>query len=242
MKDIAYEKNYEHEETHWWFRARKGILLGLIKRYAVDTPLKILDYGCGTGLMLGELRVFGDVWGSDFSEAAQDFCRRRGHANVVGPDNIKDQAPFGLITMLDVVEHVDDDAGLMKTIRGLLSSRGIVVITVPAFRWLWSGEDYVSEHKRRYTKNMLRSLIANAGFEIVKISYFNSLLLPLIFAVVKFKNIFVPASRRMTNLNKVPAPLNALFYSIFRSEGTLLKYFNLPAGVSLVCVARKTDD
>jgi SAM-dependent methyltransferase len=242
MKAIAYEKNYEHEETHWWFRARNGIVLGLIGRYAVDTPLRILDYGCGTGLMLGELRVFGEVWGSDSAEAAQDFCRRRGHDNLVGPDKINEHAPFGLITMLDVIEHVDDDAGLLKTIRGFLSSRGLLVITVPAFPWLWSGEDYVSEHKRRYTKTVLHDLIANAGFEIIKISYFNALLLPLIYSVVRIRNVFFPASRRMTNLNKVPAPLNALFYSIFSSEGILLKYFNFPAGVSLVCVARKSDD
>src|SRR5712691_4838107 len=113
----TYEILYRTEETHWWHAARRRIVLDWIEqRYPGRSDLSILDAGCGTGLMLQQMSHLGHAEGVDIAEQALDFCRKRGHLNVRAADVL--HLPFGegtfdFVTALDVLEHLDDDAGAL---------------------------------------------------------------------------------------------------------------------------------
>ncbi len=243
MKELAYEKIFELEDSHWWFRARALLILSLIRTYAKKPPISALDFGCGTGKIMREMAPLGNVWGLDSSTTALGFCRRRGLTNLIGPD--KDLDPdtrFDLITLLDVVEHVDDDVGVLKMLKSHLSPGGKLILTAPALNCLWGGEDYISEHKRRYVRKQLVRAVEAAGLRVLRASYFNSLLLIPTFLYIRIKAIIDPESMKKTYMNNVPEPLNTILFGIFSLELLLLKLFNLPAGVSIFCVAEKSDD
>jgi SAM-dependent methyltransferase len=240
MQEIAYKKTFEFEDTHWWFRARNRIVLNLVRLYASAPHPMILDYGCGTGKMLQELSSIGETWGCDSSQTALEYCRGRGIEHLIPYPEIRDiPKRFDIITLLDVLEHVDDDVLLISELKELLSQNGKLIITVPAYKCLWSGEDYVSEHKRRYTRKELSSCITGAGLRIVRMSYFNFILLPSIYSVIKIKALLKPESMKESDLNSPPSILNSTLYTIFRLEFPLLRHINMPFGASIFAIAEK---
>ena len=206
---------------------------------------RLLDYGCGTGNNLLKFQSLGETFGMDASEQAVAYCRQRGLTSVIQVDRAKDidiPSPFGvsfdMITLLDVLEHVPDDVATLKQIKKLLSHRGVVFVTVPAFDFLWSGEDYVSAHIRRYKKSELLNTFYKAGIEVEKISYFNTLLFPLQVANIYWNRLFNPKSMYNTNIKKLPDMLNSLFTFVFSIEAQLLKITGLPFGGSIICWGR----
>ena len=243
MKDEAYDKNYRFENDYWWFRARNRIVLEHIRQHTRGNGMAVLDYGCGTGRMMELMAEFGDVRGCDASGRALDYCRARGLKQLftAAPD-CSNLEHYDLITMLDVLEHADDDESLLRNLAAHLNPGGRLVITVPALRCLWSGEDYVSEHKRRYTKSQLVRAVRDAGLRPLRVSYFNTLLLPLIFLHIKLNTILNPESRKHSNLNELPPWINRLLTAIFGLEIPLLRLTNLPVGMSLLCVAERGEN
>lgn len=244
MKDEAYEKNYLFEDTHWWFRARNRIVMDAVRRHAPrHGPLRALDYGCGTGKMMELMRGLGDVQGCDTSPAALDYCRRRGHERLTllnGTDTPPGE--FDLITLLDVIEHVDDDRALIARLASHLAPGGRLIITAPALPCLTSGEDFVSEHKRRYAKKSLLAAVRGGGLRPLRATYFNTVLLPPIFLYLKIRAALDPDSLRRSNLGALPAWANALLAAVFGLEAHWLKIAGLPIGMSLLCVAEKPAD
>lgn len=242
MKDEAYDKNYRFENDYWWFRVRNRIVLETIRRYTRGRDMAVLDYGCGTGRMLELMAEFGDVRGCDASERALDYCRARGLERLFTPEpDCSNLGDCDLITLLDVLEHADDDAALLRSLASHLNPGGRIIITVPALPCLWSGEDYVSEHKRRYVKARLLDTVRSAGLRPLRATYFNTLLLPLIYFHIKINNTLNPESRKHSNLSALPGPVNMILSWIFGIENTLLRAVNLPAGMSLLCVAARGD-
>lgn len=240
MKDEAYDKNYRFENDYWWFRVRNRIVLEHIKQHTRGSGMAVLDYGCGTGRMMELMAPLGDVRGCDVSALALDYCKSRGIEKLFQPaPDCSNLEHYDLVTMLDVLEHADDDVSLLRNLAAHLNPGGRLVITVPALRCLWSGEDYVSEHKRRYTKSQLVRAVRAAGMRPLRVSYFNTLLLPLIFLHIKINAILNPESRKRSNLSELPAPINHLLTIIFGLEIPLLRLMNLPAGMSLLCVAER---
>ncbi|MBI4635706.1 MAG: class I SAM-dependent methyltransferase [Candidatus Rokubacteria bacterium] len=247
METILYDQFYRIEEEHWWFVARREIILDQLRRYApFPTANDILDVGCGTGIMLQCLQGFGRVQGFDFSPEALAYCRRRVGGSVpltLGTLGEKPPFPprtFDVITLLDVIEHIEDDQAAVRGARDLLRPGGVVICTVPAHPFLWSGHDVLNQHKRRYTARELRRTIAGAGLRIEKFSYFNTLLAPAVFAA----RLATPRRRRLeprSDFKVYPRWLNILLTRIFLLEKPLLRLANAPFGVSLLCVARRVD-
>lgn len=240
MKPEAYEKNYAFEDRYWWFTVRNRIVLDAVRRHTTGAGLNILDYGCGTGKMLELLAEFGTAHGADVSPEALEFCRSRGLSNLSlisrdGPP----QGPFDLITLLDVIEHVEDDARLVRSLCERLTPGGILLITAPALPCMASGEDYVSEHKRRYTAATLRRALNGSGLNILRLTYFNSLLLPAIFLHIRTRALINPESLKHSNLQPLPPAANAVLRAVFGMERALLRFTGLPVGMSLLCIARK---
>lgn len=246
MQISHLEYHRDAERDHWWFAARRSIVLAQLesalepRRTFRRETLRILDIGCGAGGMLSFLSNWGEVAGVDASPEAVAMAAATGvgdvrHGSLPG-DIPFDPASFDVITLLDVLEHVDDDVMALEAVRRLLRPHGTLIMTVPAYRLLWSGHDVVNEHRRRYVRGELRHKLQEAGFTVDRLSYFNTLLFPPI-ALARF----LGRLRRGTptaDTGRVPAPLNAMLRSIFGVERHLLGATNLPFGVSLLAVAR----
>ncbi len=246
MQSQTYEINFRHEETHWWFLARREIILMLIRRMIEQQvlpqpPMQILDYGCGTGSLTRSLNQFGDVCGVDESEEAIQFCHQRGMDNVKRIHSVNELPAdtYDLIGSFDVLEHIDDDLHILGEFKRMLKPGGILFITVPAFHILWGGEDVVSQHKRRYRRKDLVTKQRQCGFEIIKASYFNTILFPLILTVRLFNRGFRPKSISQSDVHQVSPLLNTLLCRLFAFERLVLKDVTFPIGASLLTIAKK---
>jgi SAM-dependent methyltransferase len=243
-----YAEYFALEDKHWWFVGRRRLfleLLGRVFRSANSSPAReILDVGCGTGTMLQYLSAYGNTTGADADAEAVYFCRRRGLENVRQLTDTTlpfEPGMFDLVTMLDVLEHIDDDLGMLREVFRVLKPEGLLLATVPAYRFLWGAQDEISLHKRRYRAEELKRRLEEAGFSLMKLSYFNTLLFPFI-AAIRLGRKVVPgnASELKSDFTLTKAGfLNRVLASIFSFERHLVSRFDLPFGVSIVAVARK---
>ena len=249
MNEAIYDLMYASEPTYWWYVARRQIVMTQVERFLQARPDPsarpcILDYGCGTGLNLLHLSTMGDAYGLDMSERAVTFCVQRGLTQVAHlPGSLSHSKPFGqsfdLITMLDTLEHVDDDVLLLQQVSTWLKPEGVLLVTVPAYEFLWSGEDYVSEHRRRYTRRRLSRVFRQAGYEIIKLSYFNTLLFPAQVMTILCQRLFAPRSMYRSHIKPLGSTVNALLTRLMAAEHWVLPYVNLAFGGSLLCGARQ---
>lgn len=242
MNVDMYRMFFEIQKTHWWFVTKKKIVLETINAYLErKDDVKILDIGCGSGLMLNALDEVGQAHGMDMSDEAINFSKEIFNGRVEKgalPDYIPyDENYFDLITALDVIEHVDQDVDSLKAMHSRLVSGGKAVITVPAYMFLWSAFDDMNEHKRRYTLTELNTKLLLAGFTVEKISYYNTLLFPIVFVVRMLNNILKRDGA--SDIDMPSPPVNFILEKIFGIENYLLKYINLPFGVSILAVVRK---
>jgi SAM-dependent methyltransferase len=242
MDKTYYEAFFRVQEKHWWFTSKKKIILGLLENYvAKDCEQNILDIGCGSGLMLNDLSQFGAVTGMDASNEAINFSRQIFNGKIVKgalPTDIPfNENSFQLIVALDVIEHIDDDICALRKIYSIARTGGVVVLTVPAYQFLWSRHDILNEHKRRYTLSELKKKVELSGFQIEKITYFNSLLfIPIAF--IRLVNYLL--KRESDSDVKIPHPyVNLILRQIFSLESKFIGRVSMPFGVSLACVLRK---
>jgi ubiquinone/menaquinone biosynthesis C-methylase UbiE len=241
MEKLVYDFTYTQEETCWWHRGRRKIIFDLIKKFSnKDTAKKILDIGCGTGLLLKELETLGTTWGVDCSELALDYCQRRGLESIKKGDIAA--LPFGneefdIVLALDVLEHIEDDEKALKEMRRVLRSGGLAIIFVPAFRFLWSRQDEISHHFRRYGRKPLARKIKKVGFRLLRVSYFNTFLFLPTLLLRFFINLF---GTEKTEAKITEAKLlNPILSKIFSAERALLKCIDFPFGVSILFVLKK---
>lgn len=244
MDAIAYQALKTLQDRHWWFEGRRQVLAALIENFLPRTENPgILEAGCGYGGNLPLLQQFGHVECFEFDDAA------RAHASSllgrpVAFGHLPDQPGFpdrrfDLIAMLDVLEHIEDDASSLTSLRNLLGEGGRIVITVPAMPWLWSRHDELHHHKRRYTKKTLQVVLGQAGLRTVACGYFNSLLFPLAVGQ-RFAQRLIAAERPLDAMP--PAFVNDLLLTVFSMERRLIGKVAMPAGLSLFAVAEKPGD
>jgi SAM-dependent methyltransferase len=248
MRPEEYERMYALENTYWWFQGRKEIVLRLLRRYTPlgDDDLSVLDVGCGTGLMLDSLRPYARPVGLDFSRLSMTYCARRGIERLVCAR--VEALPFGvetfdLLLALDLFEHIDDDAALMREMWRLCRPGGHLLITVPAYPFLWSEHDEALHHRRRYCRSTLRQLIALTDFEVVRFTSAIALMLPPIVTFRLAQKVFKPKGENApkTHLISLPQTINRLLIALLKTEAQWLQRFNLPFGVSLVALLRKPE-
>ncbi|HEY7328734.1 MAG TPA: class I SAM-dependent methyltransferase [Gemmataceae bacterium] len=240
-KEVA-DGLYAHAETHWWNRSRRRIVRSLLERYVVGGRPLILDLGCGVGTHLNMLSEIGEVWGADPSPLELDYCRSRfsGRLDCISlPDQVPyEDKTFDVVVMLDVLEHIEDDAGALACIRDILKPGGVLLLTVPALNWLWTQYDVHAHHYRRYHRRPLLTLLQKAGFQIRLLSYMNFFLFPLMAA----SRVLLPGSfwnaKQMTGRGN-NRMVRGLFEALFSFERHLLPWVRLPIGGSLVAVAAR---
>ncbi|AYD40437.1 class I SAM-dependent methyltransferase [Clostridium fermenticellae] len=242
MKEYLYKELYDLENKHWWFLGKKKIVLSLIRTYVkYNESNKILDAGCGSGLMLNNLKEFGKVFGMDCSKDAIKFSKLIFDGEVkLGfmPEHIPYiKNYFNLIIALDVIEHIEDDELALLDLKDHLTYDGVCVITVPACMSLWSNHDIVHQHKRRYTLRELKKKLLNAGLKVEKISYYNSILFLPIFIIRQIHrllNIKSGSDAKMPNTF-----INFILKNVFSFERHILKNYSIPFGVSLIAIVKK---
>lgn len=239
MDKQEYYDMYRVEERHWWFKGRRTVYLSVLDKFFRScNDLDILDFGCGTGRNIEELRKYGKVTGADISQDSYDLCIKRG-LDIKLADILKDDAKdtlgdrFDLITCFDVLEHLQDARKSIKRLGEFLTDGGYILATVPAHPFLWSNHDEVLQHKRRYEKKSLREEFEKNNFEVVFISYYNS----LIFPIALMRRIINPrgTSTAGTNIGL----LNTIMPPFYVLESRLAALGAMPFGVSLICLARK---
>jgi SAM-dependent methyltransferase len=238
MEEHVYRQLYELEDSHWWFRGRRAVIQALHGRAPVGKRPRILDAGCGTGRNIAEYARLGETAGVDPSPDAVAFCHARGLAQVTqsGIEELPfDDGAFDLVAATDVLEHIADDDGAARELRRVTRPGGCLLITVPAYQWLWSQHDDSHHHQRRYTLRRLRSTLTAAGWRPLVQTYFNSILLAPIAAVR-----LVSSDKPRSDYNLAPKPLNAALFLPMRGEAAFIaRGGRLPAGVSIgmVCTS-----
>jgi len=243
MKEHTYPIMFRIEQSHWWYAGRRKILASFIEdicRRVTDRRPRILDVGCGTGANLLMLSKFGDAEGVDVSEDALAFCRERGLENVklgAAEQLPYEDGTFDLVTALDVVEHLDDDLAGLREMRRVLRPGGRVLLFVPTFMFLWGLQDDVSNHRRRYRMPELGRVLEQAGFEIERTTYANITFFMPILAMRKLMRLTGIKAESENNINV--SALNGVLARMLGAESLLLRYANIPFGVSGLCVARK---
>jgi SAM-dependent methyltransferase len=241
MERIIFDRMAELDQKHWWFVARRRILAALIDRVVRPSEAaRILEVGCGTGHNLDMLGRFGALDACELDDAARELASSRLGRAVLSaklPDLSMFAADsYDVVALLDVLEHVPDDRSALNAIATRLRPGGALVVTVPANPWMWSAHDVAHHHFRRYTRKQLKAVLAGSGLELELLSYFNTLLFPLIAAA----RLAGKAIGRDSADDSMPAaPINALLNMVFGLEAALIGRVPMPFGVSLVAVARR---
>ena len=241
MEEQLYKKFYEVETLHWWFSARQRIVAEMVHRVASTPPgSKVLDVGCGTGAVLAMFSKEFDAYGTDTSPIAIEYCHKRGIVNAFccTLENFpRPELRFELLTMLDVLEHIEDEGAVLRAAHQKLKPGGRILLTVPAYEYLWSIHDDLNHHQRRYVRSQLVRVLEANGFVVDFSSYFNTILFPSAVVDRVAKKLIKPTGD--TTLNIPPLWLNSLLGTIFSFERFFLRKASLPFGLSLIAVAKK---
>ena len=241
--DAAYYAEYAAaEDAHWWFVARRRILARVLDGLELPPDAAILEAGCGTGGNLAMLARHGRLRAFEIDDGARDVASKRGVTDVAAgalPEPIPFRGErFDLVAMLDVLEHVEDDRGALVNLRERLQPGGRLLLTVPAYPFLWSRHDEVNHHQRRYTRGPLVRLVREAGYDVRHASYFNTLLFPLVLGARTLNNLL--GRDEGSDLAMPSPPVNKLLTEVFASERHLVPRAALPFGVSILLVAQRT--
>lgn len=256
MRHDLYYDLYAKEQDYWWHVGKRAIVYGLIERYLPFRGSRqrgrALDLGCGTGFNLDYLSRYAEPVGTDFSEEALAFCRERGHRMLCKADAALLPFPdgeFGIITALDVIEHLDDDLLALRELRRVLRPGGLLVISVPAYKALWSYWDDILGHRRRYTRSTMSRVVSRAGLRVRKVSYSNAAILAPTVAVRLFKSLKQrtgqvrgDAKDPETDFMPVPRRVNAALTAYYKLEAKAVRRWGLPFGLSVVCAAQRPED
>lgn len=240
------------EDAHWWFATRTWAIEKFLATLPKQQDLDILDVGCGAGNMIHHLAQYGCVRGIEVDARPVSIAQARGYdvrqgdatQTIPFPD-----ASFDLVTALDVIEHVDGDTNIMREAHRVLRPHGHLLVTTPAFQWLWSHNDELNAHKRRYTAAELRGKLEQAGFAIRRLSYNFFLVFPLAAGMIALKNVTGKSAELKSHhfdkdayqvdMEPVAPALNTALRGVGQVEAGLLGAVDLPFGTSLIALAEK---
>ncbi len=241
--DRDYElQTHQAEDRHWWYRGRRTVLDGVIADLGMPANARILDAGCGSGRFMVDLTKRGEVTGVELSDTSVALARQRGTGEVVAGSVLEmpfADASFDLAVSLDVIEHLEDDIAALRELRRVVAPGGALLVTVPAYQWLWSGHDEINHHHRRYTRRTLQSAAEQAGWKQTRTTYFNSLLLPVAILLRVLDRFSTKTTESSLDLWIPPEPLNWLLERPLALEAALIaRGGRIPSGLSLLAVFR----
>ncbi len=241
MLKSHYRDIWENQDKHWWYLGMNAINQSLLDEFLPKRlGLKILDAGCGPGATLGLLQKYGDVVGIDISEEALKYARKLGRVRKGDITKLDFRtASFDLVVCMDVLYHtwVKEEPKALKEFSRVLRRGGILLVREPAYNWMRGNEDRGSLTARRFIKGDLKRKLEKAKFRVLKISYANFLLFPLVLLVRVLTALGV--RKGTSDMVVPPRPINSLFFGALKLEGFLVQCISLPWGSSIVCIAKK---
>ncbi len=236
-----YQQMAEVENKHWWFVARRTLFAEALRCVDHAPGDAIVDIGCGTGGNFALLQAYGDVIGLELDAVAAGMAGAHGQV-IRGGDT--DGWPIaansvGTFTAFDVLEHIVDDKAALENLFTSLKPGGRLILSVPAYGWLWSQHDELLHHQRRYLAREISSLAESAGFRVDFVSYHNCILFPVSVLLRLLSRL--SGGRLGVDENRVPSPLiNGLLRMIYSLERHLVKRrIRLPFGLSIIAVLSK---
>jgi SAM-dependent methyltransferase len=241
--DRDYElQTHQAEDRHWWYRGRRKVIERVVEDLRLPARARILDAGCGSGRNMVELARHGTVTGVELADASVSLARERGAGEVIAGSVLEmpfEAGSFDLAASLDVIEHLEDDLTALRELRRVVAPGGSLLVTVPAYQWLWSGHDEINHHFRRYTRRSLQRAGEEAGWQQVRTTYFNSLLLPAAIMLRVLDRFSRKTTESSLDLWVPPEPLNWLLERPLQLEAALIgRGGRIPAGLSLLAVFR----
>ena len=250
MDRSAYDRFFELELRHFWRIGKRRLVHEWMEHYAVKPggrsgTLRILDIGGACSIIPKELEQFGPVRVIESDHDTVEFARERLKLDIheaVFPQQVSADEQYEVVTMFDVLEHIEDDVDALRAVHRLLADGGLFMCTVPALMSLWSDHDVVLHHYRRYTRKQLQTMLTGAGFRVERITYYTGLLLPVLAlqrAAGRLKGAVTGKHKTEYDVKVPPGPLNALFGVTMSVERWLLRGSNVWLGSSLIAVARK---
>ena len=240
MDPDYYVEMHENEDRHWWFVARRRIVGKILDRFVTQCGGRVLEAGCGTGGNLELLARYGTMHALELDENARKLANERDVCEVQGgrlPDDIPFEGEFDLICALDVLEHVEDDAAAARALGEKLVAGGKLLLTVPAYRCLWSHHDVITHHQRRYVRSELIERVEGAGLEVRCATYFNTFLFPIVWLVRLVKKAL--GREEGSDFSIHSTLVNGLLTAVFSAERLLVPWLRLPFGVSILVLAEK---
>jgi SAM-dependent methyltransferase len=249
------------EDRHWWFATRTRAILAFLDQYVgAGQNLRILDVGCGAANMTHHLRHYGRVIGVDNNSRPLEIARQRGLEAYEGTADALpfEDGEFDLVALLDTVEHVPaEDRVFEECLRvlgkpqpGTGRAGGKLLVTVPAFMFLWSKNDVINMHQRRYTAPELKARLQRHGFKVLRISYNNSFLFPPAAALILLRrgraepelaSPHFDEDAYQVEMEPASPLLNSVLTGVGKAEVALLRRVNLPVGTSIIAIAEKAS-
>ena len=236
MNNKTFSRQIKNQERHWWFQARKQIIDQIISNIKLKKKNNILDFGSGSGVNLNMLEKYGLVDIHEKNRFARIAIKNKNKKikNLYSTLKIRKNF-YDLILIADVIEHVRRPKNLLRNLKKFLKKDGRILITVPAYQFLFSKKDEALGHYRRYNKRILKNELTE--FNIEKISHFNTLLcIPIIIMTLlnKFlKRDYIKQVETTPNFF-----INKLCFIIFAAEKYFIKYLNLPFGISIYILVK----
>ena len=250
MEEASLQVLGETEERHFWSQTKVRIVHQILREFSKVTcgsKFSLLDVGCGNGILMQFLsKKLPNLHctGIDGHAIALKLARERvPHARLILQNFLRiskwnQREKYDAVTLLDVIEHLDNPIQLLQSLRKHVASNGILVVSVPAFQSLWSKRDVFLGHRKRYTKKVLMTEMHAAGWEVVHCNYAYSFMFFPVYLLRKILFSFISCSGQnieASELQVVPI-FNRVLYVLGVLEAKLQTKFPIPFGTSLYCV------
>jgi SAM-dependent methyltransferase len=249
VKPAEYRRMSEAEEAQWWYAGQRAIADALldpaVRLLAAGKQgparLRVIDAGCGTGKNVAWLGRRGWAAGIDLAPEAIALCRARGVTVARGSVlslPVRD-ASVDVVTSFDVIYHawVSDDRAAVAGMARVLCPGGLLLVRVPALRMLWGAHDAEVQSRHRYTRSELVTLLEGSGLAVLRATYCNSLLFPLLLARRTLDRVL---RREGSDVGFLPAPLEWAFKRALLAEAAAIRAgLSFPIGASVVALARR---
>lgn len=242
FNEAHFDYLYEVEEKHFWFIGRNWIIWSILSPM-VTSESRMVEIGCGNGKVTSFLKSKGvRIAGGDLYERGLRFCRSRGIEELYRVDvtSLPFKDSWDIIGIFDTIEHIEDDALAIKNLYEALKEGGHLILTVPAYKFLWGSMDEVARHKRRYTRREIVEKLQTAGFSVKRASYFMTFLFPLLAFIraISKKDTSIEGCENLTEMKIIPF-VNGLFKFLMKLEAMTIRWGDLPFGSSIIVMAQR---